>query len=628
MRRSPNEPSLLGRLSSPAELRRLSREKLPQLAAELREFLSERISIAPQNLAASLGSVELAIALHYAYRTPQDRLIWDGDQQTQAHQVLTGRRPHLHAVRQRARLMPASNARSENKYDHFAVGHSGTSISAALGMASAAALKGESRRVVAVIGDRALAAGMAFEALNHAGSQPADLLVILNDSGEADALSAHFGRAFSGALYGQLRESGKRMLRQMPTMRELARRSEKHVKGMLLPGTLFEEIGFNYTGPLDGCDVKALVKTLQSLQRLRGRQFLHLLTHAPRVRRGKRSAPLVRNRREAQRPHTAVRTDAAPGSLARVFATWLCESAARDPRIVCVSAAPAERTALSEFATRFPGRYFDVAMTEQHAVTFAAGLAAEGRRPVIALRSSLLQRGYDQLVHDVALQKLPVLFAIDAAGLVDGEGAAHQGSFDLSYLRCIPGLTLAVPADERECRQLLETAMTLPGPAVVRFPCAPPSGAVADPDPASQPAPLGRAEVRREGRSGLALLVFGAPLEAARCVAECVDATLISMRFVKPLDEELLRSVCLRHRALVSIEENSVSGGAGSAVGEWLAAQGRQLPLLQLGIADRFTENGAREARLAAAGLDPAGLQRSVERFWSAQLQELRVAGA
>jgi 1-deoxy-D-xylulose-5-phosphate synthase len=600
MQRSPNEPSFWGRPGSPADLRRVPRDRLPRLAAQLRRQLSEALA-SP----AALANVELAIALHYCLRTPHDRLVWDGGQETQAHQLLTSARARMAPVRGR----PRAGARGDNKYDHFGVGHVGTAISAALGMASAAALRGESRRVVAVTGDRALAAGMAFEALNHAGSQEADLLVILSDSGESgaatDALSEHFARAFSGALYGQLRAGGKRMLRQLPTMRELARRSEKHLKGMVLPGTLFEEIGFIYTGPLGGHDVKTLVRTLQRLQKLRGRQFLHLVTDG----RGARATPLVRRALRARRPQEA-RAGGGPGD---VLGGWLCEAAERDPRIVCVNAA--EAAGMGEFAARFPGRYFDVATREQHAVTFAAGLAAEARRPVLAISSSLLQRGYDQLIHDVALQGLPVLFALRDSGPGSG-GAAHQGSFDVSFLRCIPNLTVATPAGDSECRALLSAATTLPGPAVVRLPGGMGSAA---PEAATPPElPVARGQICREGGSGLALLVFGAPLAAARPVAERLDATLVNMRFVKPLDVVLLQGLYARHEALVTIEENAVAGGAGSAVGENLAALGLPLRLLQLGLPDRFAPHGTREARLAAAGLDTAGLSASIERWWGA----------
>jgi 1-deoxy-D-xylulose-5-phosphate synthase len=625
MPRSPHEHPLLGRLNSPAGVRRLSREELPQLAAELRTCLAARAGIAPGELAASLSTVELAVALHYSYRTPHDRVIWDGGQAQHAHQVLTGRRPRLQMVRQQARPSSAA-ARFDVRLDHFAAGHAGAAISAAVGIANAAALKGETRRVIAVIGCRAINAGMAFEALNHAGSLPTDLLVILNDSGDspvggADELAARLARAFNGPWYGQLREGGKRMLRQMPTMRELARRSERHLKGMVLPGTLFEEMGFYYTGPIDGRDVRVLSKVLQGLQRRRGPQFLHVLTHEQGLRRPGRP-PLMRSRRAPRIP-AALATAAAPAGFAGVFTRFACDAAARDPRLVCISTAPTAEAGLSEYAARFPSRYFEVTSTEQHAVTFAAGLAAEGARPVVAIRSSLLQRAYDQLIHDVALQRLPVLFAVDGAGLVGG--AAHHGSYDVSFLRCIPGLTLAAPADEPECRQLLFLAAGLPGPAVVRFP----SGAVAAPAAPTErlAMPVGRGEVRRQGGSALALLVFGTLLDSARRVAERLDATLVNMRFVKPLDEPLLHDLAARHEALVTLEESALAGGAGAAVGEALRAQGAHCALLSLGLPDRFIANGTRAECLAAAGLDFAGISATIERWWHARGQQQRAAG-
>jgi 1-deoxy-D-xylulose-5-phosphate synthase len=622
MRRSPNEQSLLSRLNSPAELRRLARDKLPVLADELRRFLSQRVSIAAADLAASLGAVELALALHYVYRTPQDRLLWDGDQQRQAHLVLSGLRPRPHAARGKGTLRAG-----EGKHEHFAVGHVGTSISAALGTAIAAHTQHTGRRSVAVIGPRALSAGLAFEALNHAGSLPTDLLVILNDEGgslrdDPGLVSAQFARALAGSWYGQLRAGGKRVLQPLPTIRELARRSEKHLKGMVLPGTLFEEMGFNYTGPIDRRDVRGLVRTLQYLQRQRGPQFLHV---APGERRRRRTSG------SALRPKAlasvTVSVPAVPaGSFAGGLDFWACAAASRDARIVCVTPHGLQPAGLSEFARRYPERYFQIASNEQHAVTFAAGLAAEAQRPVVAVSSALLQRAYDQLIHDIALQRLPVLLALDGAGLTGADGAAHQGSFDLSYLRCIPGLCIAVPADEPECVSLLATAYTVNGPAVVRLPSVPGTGS-----PLALPAtvpPAGRGEVRRTGKSGLALLVFGSLLESCRRIAERLDATLVNMRFVKPLDEQLVRSLCVQHEVFVTIEESAVAAGAGSAVGELLRAERPGLAWLALGIPDRFMEQATPAGRLAAAGLDPAGLAQSIERFWHTRQQQRIAAGA
>ena len=623
---------LLGTIESPADLRRLPVTKLPALAQELRAFLIQSVSTRGGHFAAGLGTVELTIALHYVFDTPRDRLVWDVGHQAYPHKVLTGRRDRLHTVKQEGGLAPFPT-RSESEYDTFGVGHSSTSISAALGMAVAAARAGDSRRVVAVIGDGAMTAGMAFEALNHAGSLPADLLVILNDndmsiSENVGALSNHFARALSGRVYAHLREGGNKVLRQMPTVWELARRSEEHLKGMVLPGTLFEEMGFNYIGPMDGHDVRALVRTLRNLRELRGPQLLHVVT-----RKGKGYAPAEADPIKWHGPGpfdpasgTIFKEKSAGPSYSQIFGQWLCDMAERDPRIIGITPAMREGSGLVEFSKRFPERYFDVAIAEQHAVTFAAGLAVEGLKPVVAIYSTFLQRAYDQLIHDVALQNLPVVFAVDRAGLVGSDGATHQGSYDLSYLRCIPNMVIMAPADENECRQMLYTASALEGPAMVRYPrgCGP-GVAVASELSALG---LGKAQLRREGKSGLAVLAFGALVAPAQSIAERLDATFVNMRFVKPLDEDLIVALAARHRALVTIEENVTQGGAGSAVGEVLASEGLQLPLLQLGIPDRFIEHGSREGCLAAAGLDAASLSASVERWWAMQSRErLRSAG-
>ncbi len=623
---------LLAAIATPADLRRLPVGKLPLLARELREFLIHSVSTRGGHFAAGLGTVELTVALHYVFDTPHDRLVWDVGHQAYPHKVLTGRRDQLHTIKQDGGLAPFPS-RAESEYDTFGVGHSSTSISAALGMAVAAARAGEERRVVAVIGDGALTAGMAFEALNHAGSLPTDLLVILNDndmsiSENVGALSNHFARALSGRMYAHLREGGKKVLRQMPTVWELARRSEEHLKGMVLPGTLFEEMGFNYIGPMDGHDVKALVRTLRNLKELRGPQFLHVVT-----RKGKGYAPAEADPIKWHGPGpfdpasgTIFKEKSSGPSYSQVFGEWLCDMAERDPRIIGITPAMREGSGLVEFSKRFPERYFDVAIAEQHAVTFAAGLATEGLKPVVAIYSTFLQRAYDQFIHDVALQNLPVVFAVDRAGLVGSDGATHQGSYDLSYLRCIPNTVVMAPADENECRQMLYTATTLTGPAFVRYPRG--SGPGVPVQKEMSALPVGRAQVRREGKSGLALLVFGALLAPAQAIAERLDATLVNMRFVKPLDEDLLIALAARHRAFVSIEENAIRGGAGSAIGELLASEGLQIPLLQVGIPDRFIEHGSRDGCLAAAGLDAAGLAASIERWWALQPHErLRSAG-
>ena len=623
---------MLSAIESPADLRKLPAAQLPALAQELRDFLIQSVSTRGGHFAAGLGTVELTIALHYIFNTPDDRIVWDVGHQAYPHKVLTGRRDRLHTIKQHGGLAPFPT-RSESEYDTFGVGHSSTSISAALGMAVGAAQLGDDRRVVAVIGDGAMTAGMAFEALNHAGSLPTNLLVILNDndmsiSENVGALSNQLARALSGRMYAHLREGGKKVLRQMPTVWELARRSEEHLKGMVLPGTLFEELGFNYIGPMDGHDVKALVSTLRNLRKLHGPQFLHVVT-----RKGKGYAPAEADPIKWHGPGpfdpasgTIFKEKSTGPTYSQIFGQWLCDMAARDPRIIGVTPAMREGSGLVEFSKRFPDRYFDVAIAEQHAVTFAAGLAVEGLKPIVAIYSTFLQRAYDQLIHDVALQNLPVVFALDRAGLVGSDGATHQGSYDISFLRCIPNMVLMAPADENECRQMLYTASTLQGPAVVRYPRGTGPGVPLVDEMTALP--VGRAQLRREGRSGLAILVFGTLLEAAQKIAERLDATLVNMRFVKPLDEALVIPLAARHRAIVTIEENATSGGAGSAIGELLASEGLQAPLLQLGIPDRFIEHGSRESCLAAAGLDAAGLTASIERWWALQSRErIRSAG-
>ena len=632
MNNPPDKYPLLDGIVAPADLRRLPVNRLPALARELREFLIQTVSTRGGHFAAGLGTVELTIALHHVYETPRDLLVWDVGHQAYPHKVLTGRRDRLHTIKQDGGLAPFPT-RGESEYDTFGVGHSSTSISAALGMAVAAARAGEDRRVVAIIGDGAMTAGLAFEALNHAGALPADLLVILNDndmsiSENVGALSNQFARALSGRVYAHLREGGKKVLRPMPAVWELARRSEEHLKGMVLPGTLFEEMGFNYIGPMDGHDVKALVRTLRNIRKLRGPQFLHVVT-----RKGKGYAPAEADPIKWHGPGpfdpvsgTIFKEKSTGPTYSQIFGQWLCDMAERDPRIIGITPAMREGSGLVEFSRRFPERYFDVAIAEQHAVTFAAGLATQGLKPVVAIYSTFLQRAYDQFIHDVALQNLPVVFAVDRAGLVGSDGATHQGSYDLSFARCIPNTVIMAPADENECRQMLYTASTLEGPALVRYPRG--SGPGVPVVKEMTALPLGKAQLRREGKSGLALLAFGALVAPATAIAEAFDATLANMRFIKPLDEGLILALAARHRALVTIEENAVLGGAGSAVVELLAAEGVSLPLLQVGIPDRFIAHGSREGCLAAAGLDAAGLRASIERWWLLQSRErMRSAG-
>ena len=622
----------LSRIESPLDLRTLASAELGPLCAELRDYLIQTVATRGGHFAAGLGTVELAVALHYVYDTPEDRVVWDVGHQAYPHKVLTGRRDRLGTIKQKGGLAPFPT-RSESPYDTFGVGHSSTSISAALGMAVAAQQQGSSRRVVAVIGDGAMTAGQAFEALNNAGSLKADLLVVLNDndmsiSENVGALSNYFARILSSRKYAALRETGKKVLSRMPTAWELARRSEAYMKGMVLPGGLFEELGFNYIGPIDGHDIDALVKTLRNQRQLKGPQFLHVVT-----RKGKGYAPAEADPITWHGPGafdpasgTIFKETSGGPTFSQVFGEWLCDMAERDPAIVGITPAMREGSGLVEFSKRFPERYFDVAIAEQHAVTFAAGLACEGLKPVVAIYSTFLQRGYDQLIHDVALQRLPVVFALDRAGLVGSDGATHQGAYDISFLRCIPDMVLMAPADEDECRQMLYTATTLPGPSAVRYPR---GGGDGTPVRKAMTAlPVGRGEVRREGGSGLLLLVFGTLLAPVMRIAERLDATVANMRFIKPLDTALLSELAVRHTAIVTVEENAIAGGAGSAVAEALAEAGISRPLHLVGIPDEFIEHGSRNDCLAAAGLDAAGLAQRIEPWWQTQAGTPRRAAA
>ena len=611
---------LLSKIESPADLRALPRADLAALAAELRRYLIHTVSQMGGHFAAGLGTVELTVALHTVFNTPHDRLVWDVGHQAYPHKVLTGRRDLLRTIKQHNGLAPFPT-RSESEYDTFGVGHSSTSISAALGMAIGAAARGERRRVVAIIGDGAMTAGMAFEALNHAGSLDVDLLVVLNDndmsiSNNVGALSNYFARLLSGKLYASLREGGKKVLRQMPTVWELARRSEEHMKGMVLPGTVFEEMGMNYIGPIDGHDLSALLATLENMRDLRGPQLLHVVT-----RKGKGYAPAEADPIKWHGPGpfdpasaTIFKEKSSGPSYSQIFGKWLCDMAAREPRIMAVTPAMREGSGLVEFEKRFPERYFDVGIAEQHAVTFAAGLACEGAKPILAIYSSFLQRGYDQLVHDVALQNLPVVFAIDRAGLVGGDGATHQGSYDLSFLRCIPNMVVMAPSNEDECRQMLFTATMLDAPVAVRYPRGTGPGiAVQD---AMRALPLGRGVVLREGRSGLALLAFGSLVASAERIGAELDATVVNMRYVKPMDEDLIARMAARNPHIITLEENVIAGGAGSAVGEVLAALGAGGALLHIGIPDRPIPHGTRDDCLADAGLDLEALRAQIGAWW------------
>jgi 1-deoxy-D-xylulose-5-phosphate synthase len=623
---------LLGAIASPADLRALPEAQLPELARELREFLVHTVSGRGGHFAAGLGTVELTIALHYVYDTPHDRLVWDVGHQAYPHKVLTGRRERLHTIKQHGGLAPFPT-RSESEYDAFGVGHSSTSVSAALGMALAAQQKGEQRRAIAVIGDGAMSAGMAFEALNHAGSLPTDLLVVLNDndmsiSENVGALSNYLARVLSGKLYSHLREGGKRVLRQMPHIREFARRSEEHVKGMWLPGTLFEEMGFNYLGPVDGHDMPLLVRTLRNVRDLRGPQLLHVVTQKGKGYAPAEADPITWHGPGPFDPRTGtLHKEAASGpTYTQVFGQWLCDMAAADERIIGITPAMREGSGLVEFSRRFPDRYFDVAIAEQHAVTLAAGLACEGLKPVVAIYSSFLQRAYDQLIHDVALQNLPVVFALDRAGVVGSDGATHNGSYDYSFLRCIPNLVVMAPADENECRQMLYTATCLPGPAAVRYPRGQGPGVAVE--AVMRALPVGKAELRRRGGSGLLLLSFGTMLAAALAAGERLDATVVNMRFVRPLDEALLAELVPQHLALVTLEENAVAGGAGGAVAECLDARDLAGPRLHIGLPDRFIEHGSREECLRDARLDTPAVVAAIEAWWLPQARVLNTARA
>jgi 1-deoxy-D-xylulose-5-phosphate synthase len=621
---------LLARIDSPADLRALARHELPAVAEELRRYLIHTVSRMGGHFAAGLGTVELTVALHYIFDTPHDRLVWDVGHQAYPHKVLTGRRDLLRTIKQHDGLAPFPS-RSESVFDTFGVGHSSTSISAALGMAIGSAALGERRRAVAIIGDGAMTAGMAFEAINHAGSMNVDMLVILNDndmsiSNNVGAMSNYFARVLSGKLYATLREGGKKVLRQMPTVWELARRSEAHMKGMVLPGTVFEEMGLNYIGPIDGHDLSALLATLENMRDLKGPQLLHVVT-----RKGKGYAPAEADPIKWHGPGpfdpasaTIFKEKSSGPSYSQIFGQWLCDIAAVDPRVLAITPAMREGSGLVEFEKKFPARYFDVGIAEQHAVTFAAGLACEGARPVVAIYSSFLQRGYDQLVHDVALQNLPVLFAVDRAGLVGGDGATHQGSYDLSFLRCIPNMVIMAPANEDECRQMLYTGIGLDGPSAVRYPRG--TGPGVPIQEAMHALPLGRGVVVREGRSGLALLAFGSMLASAERIGERLDATVVNMRFVKPLDEDLIDRIAAKHAHLITLEENVVAGGAGSGVAEVLNGLGHRNAVLHIGIPDRAISHGSREDGLKEAGLDLASLDAQIDAWWRPRVK--RVADA
>ncbi len=617
------QASLLNSIGDPADLRALSEDQLPRLAEELRDYLLHSVSQSGGHLAAGLGTVELTIALHYVFNTPEDKLVWDVGHQAYPHKILTGRRERMPSIRKKDGLS-AFPCREESCYDTFGVGHSSTSISAALGMAIAAGLEQRDVHAVAIIGDGGLTGGMAFEALNHAGALDANLLVVLNDnemsiSPNVGAMNNYLAKLLSGRFYSTIRQGSKELLKnRMPTVWELARRAEEHVKGMVAPGTLFEELGFNYIGPIDGHDLDTLVTTLRNLRNTDGPRFLHVVT-----KKGKGYLPAEKDpvayhgvgTFDPSKDHLPKAKPSSP-TYTEVFGKWLCDMAEADPRLLGVTPAMREGSGLVEFEQRFPSRYFDVGIAEQHAVTLAAGLACEGYKPVVAIYSTFLQRAYDQLIHDVVLQKLPVLFAIDRAGLVGPDGPTHAGSFDYSYLRCLPDIVIMAPADENECRQMLYTGFLHDGPAAVRYPRGKGPGTAVE--EAMTALPVGKAEVRRKGK-GIALLAFGSMVTPALEVGEQLDATVVNMRFIKPLDEKLILQMAKDHDLLVTIEENAIPGGAGNGVNEVLNAHGCHTPLLTIGLPDSFIEQGTREEVLSLAGLDVPGLVKSIEAFGKTQ---------
>jgi 1-deoxy-D-xylulose-5-phosphate synthase len=604
---------LLKKIDQPADIRRLPRAQLSPLANELRAFVIDSVSNTGGHLSSNLGTVELTIALHYVFNTPEDRIVWDVGHQTYPHKILTGRRDQMHSLRQ-LNGISGFPRRSESVYDTFGTAHSSTSISAALGMALAARTKGENRHVIAVIGDGAMTAGMAFEAMNNAGiHEDINLLVILNDndmsiSPPVGALNRYLARLMSGKFYAAARNVGKTVL-PGPVL-ELAKRFEEHAKGMVVPATMFEEFGFNYIGPIDGHDLDSLIPTLQNLKNLKGPQFLHVVTKKGQGYKLAEVDPVLYHGPGKFNPVEGIKP-AVVGKITytQVFGDWLCDMATADSRLIGITPAMREGSGMVQFEQRFPERYYDVGIAEQHAVTFAAGLACEGLKPVLAIYSTFLQRGYDQLIHDVALQNLDVTFALDRAGLVGADGATHAGNYDLAYLRCIPNMVVMAASDENECRQMLSTAFQYNGPAAVRYPRG--SGVGAPIDKGLQTITLGTGEIRREGK-GIAVLAFGTMVAPSLVAAEALDATVANMRFVKPLDIALLKQLAMTHDALVTVEEGGVMGGAGAAVGEALAEAGIVKPLLHLGLPDKFIDHGDAAQLLAMNGLDAAGIIKAI----------------
>ena len=623
---------LLSTIDQPADVRALSRAELQQLAQELRDYVLTSVSQTGGHLSSNLGTVELTVALHHVFNTPRDRLVWDVGHQTYPHKILTGRRDRMAGLRQLGGISGFPR-RDESEYDTFGTAHSSTSISAALGMALAAKLQGEDRRSVAIIGDGAMTAGMAFEALNNAGVANVDMLVVLNDndmsiSPPVGALNRYFARLMSGRFYAAAREGAKSVLKNAPPLLALARRFEEHAKGMIVPSTIFEEFGFTYVGPIDGHDLDSLIPTLENLRDRKGPQFLHVVTKKGYGYKLAEADPVAYHGPGKFNPAEGLKK-AAPGkpTFTQVFGQWLCDMAAQDPRLVGITPAMREGSGLVEFEQRFPNRYFDVGIAEQHAVTFAAGLACEGLKPVVAIYSTFLQRGYDQLIHDVAIQNLPVVFALDRAGIVGADGATHAGAYDIAFLRCVPNMSLLAPADENECRRALSAAFAQDHPVSVRYPRG--AGVGTAIQPGLDALPWGRGELRREARGSgrrIAILAFGTLLYPALAAGESLDATVANMRFIKPLDTELVLSLARSHEALVTVEEGCLQGGAGSAVLEALQAAGVNVPVLCLGLPDEFIEHGDPAKLLAMLGLDAAGIEQSILKRFGAKLELVRPA--
>ncbi|HEY8035447.1 MAG TPA: 1-deoxy-D-xylulose-5-phosphate synthase [Methylobacter sp.] len=610
---------LLKDINTPADVRKLSKNQLKPLAKELRDYLTHTVSISGGHFSAGLGTVELTIALHYVFDTPSDQLVWDVGHQAYPHKILTGRKERMTTIRTRDGVS-AFPSRAESEYDAFGVGHSSTSISAALGMAIASELKGEDKKMVAIIGDGSITGGMAFEAMNHAGALDANLLVILNDndmsiSPPVGAMNNYLSKILSSKFYSSMREGSKKALSSIPSVWELARRTEEHMKGMIVPGTLFEELGFNYIGPIDGHDMDMLVSTLENLKDISGPRFLHIVTQKGKGYPPAEKDPLAYHGVPAFDPSKDCLPKSAPSphpTYTEVFGEWLCDMAAKDERLLGITPAMREGSGLVKFSECYPRRYFDVAIAEQHAVTLAAGQACQGAKPVVAIYSTFLQRAYDQMIHDVAIQNLDVLFALDRAGLVGPDGPTHAGSFDYSYMRCIPNMLVMAPADENECRQMLYTGFMHEGPASVRYPRGKGPGAAINKTMTALP--IGKAEVRHQG-SRIAILAWGSMVTPSMEAGKKLGATVVNMRFVKPIDTELVLELAKSHDVLITVEENVLAGGAGSAVNDFLQAQQILMPVLNIGLPDSFVEQGTREELLALCGLDTQGILAQTEKF-------------